>query len=413
MFLPKKVLKSVFSLQALKVLELLIPLITLPIVLNSVGAAIYGSVALSQVIAVYIIMLLDFGYSSIGAKIHLECLSRNSKVRFFICSMFIKFIFTLLIIIPYLMLLTYYETDFLIALSGSIYIAFSVLSPTWILQAEYKLHYQAYISGISRVVFLLVVFFETNSPDFLYFYLPVLYLPQISIFFISIVYVVKSLELSMKDFMWLFSKKYYIGYQNILVEGWNVLSFRAFSASFNPLLMVFINHKMGESSVAIFSVAQKLNNAAIGMLMPFIQSAFPLLASQIKNGYKKFIMTSIAIVCAVTSLFLLYFLIVYFSVDELSFILNLLDTDFSRVVLISSFVIISSSLSSICSHLLILRGKAKVIKYIVCFSGVGLFGSLFLFNSESLLLLTFLYTLSQVFVCLSLSAITIRGMYVK
>ncbi|HEI8423354.1 TPA: oligosaccharide flippase family protein, partial [Proteus mirabilis] len=58
------IIRNVFYLQFIKAIELLIPLIAIPIVIKYLGISNYGIIALLQAISAYIILIGEWGYNA-------------------------------------------------------------------------------------------------------------------------------------------------------------------------------------------------------------------------------------------------------------------------------------------------------------------------------------------------------------
>lgn len=64
----KKVITNLFSLTSIQLLNYLLPLITMPYLVSTVGMAGYGLLSFAQATMQYFILLTDYGFNIIGTQ---------------------------------------------------------------------------------------------------------------------------------------------------------------------------------------------------------------------------------------------------------------------------------------------------------------------------------------------------------
>lgn len=177
--LRHKVLIQNFSyLSALQVFNILIPLITYPYLIRVLGKETYGLVVFSQAIVAYLVILVSFGFNISATRevsIHRENKEKLSEIvssiliiksLLFLLAFFILSI--LLFIIPQA---NEYKTLFLLSMWACLY---DVIFPMWYFQGIERMKYITYITLISRLISLGLIFvFIHNSNDFLF--VPIIY----------------------------------------------------------------------------------------------------------------------------------------------------------------------------------------------------------------------------------------------
>lgn len=409
--LPRKIINGIFSLQALKVFELIVPLLTLPLVIKSIGFEDYGYIAFSQVIAQYLIMVIEWGYSSSATKY--LAIEKNIQIKkyFYLWSSFFKLLAFLIFTYPLCFVLKKNGVDNDVIIFTLAFVLFSSLNGIWVLQAEYKLYWQAIIMAIGRLVFLISVVLFNDSVHFKYIYLFTLYSPQFLMFIFSNLLILKlyacDVEVVFRDSFHLVSKE--LNKQRC--EGWSILSYRLISSAANPFLVLMLNNYVGGASgVTILNILQKMNSAVTGVIMPVIQSAYPYMAEKKHEALDKYSKLKKKI----------YIILIFLSVSACSVLvltsgyiqeyLNIPQSiNFTLLVSIFCLNIPLSTLSSLTSHTIILGNMAERIKYATMTGMIVLIStSLFLSEYLDLLFLIKIYLFSQFIIYLILLRIKIK-----
>lgn len=170
----KTVILNFSYLSVLQVFNLLIPLITYPYLIRVLGKETYGLIVFAQAIVAYLVVLVSFGFNITAVRdisIYRENKDKISEI--FSCVTIIKcllFVFAFIVLgISILFIPTAYghEVLFLISMWACL---FDVIFPVWYFQGIEQMKYITYITLISRLVFLGLIFIYIKSPtDFLIF----------------------------------------------------------------------------------------------------------------------------------------------------------------------------------------------------------------------------------------------------
>lgn len=169
-----KVLVQNFSyLSVLQVFNLLMPLITYPYLIRTLGKDIYGLVVFAQALVAYLAILVSFGFHVSAVKQISINRENKEKINEIVSCVFI--IKSILLILAFLLLgsvlfLTKkgqgHEALFYFSMWTCVY---DVIFPVWFFQGIEKMKYITYITLLSRLIFLGLIFVLINSSsDFLY-----------------------------------------------------------------------------------------------------------------------------------------------------------------------------------------------------------------------------------------------------
>jgi O-antigen/teichoic acid export membrane protein len=158
-----KVLVSNFSyLVVLQVFTLLVPIITLPHLFRVLGDTTWGVVLFAQSIALYLGILVSFGFSISATKdisIHRD---NHSKLSEIVSSVFILkaglFIISLLIVSILIFTIPFFKDYKLLFFLSMWFCMYEFIFPIWYFQGLEKMKYITFINLGSRCIFLILIF---------------------------------------------------------------------------------------------------------------------------------------------------------------------------------------------------------------------------------------------------------------
>ena len=158
-----KVLVSNFSyLAVLQVITILVPIITLPHLFGVLGDTTWGIVLFAQSVAIYLGILVSFGFNISATKdisIHRE---DTSKITEIVSSVFIikaaLFIISLLIITILIYTIPFFQDHKLLFLLSMWFCLYELVFPIWYFQGFEKMKYITLINVGSRLIFLVLIF---------------------------------------------------------------------------------------------------------------------------------------------------------------------------------------------------------------------------------------------------------------
>ncbi len=175
----KKTLFSNFlSLSVLQCANYILPLLTVPYLLRTIGLAKFGIISFAQAIIQYLLIFTDFGLSTTAPRD--ITLNRESNVKLneiFSIVMIIRVTLTFLsfwILFLCVSFIPRLQDDKFIFLFSYGIVAGEVLFPIWFFQGIEKMKYITILNIISKVIFTLAIFIFIKSEND-YIYVPVFY----------------------------------------------------------------------------------------------------------------------------------------------------------------------------------------------------------------------------------------------
>ncbi len=253
-----KILVQNFSyLSILQIFNLIIPLITYPYLIRVVGKETYGLVVFAQAVIGYLVILIGFGFNISGTKE--VSVYRNDKERLskIVSSVFIikslLFLGSLIILSTILYFIPKakgYELLFYLTLWICIY---DIIFPVWYFQGIEQMKYITYITLVSRITFLVLIFVFIHSEED-YLLIPIinglgaLLAGITSLYILFIKHRIKLIIPSYK-----FVKKLFVNSVPIFLSN---VSIRLYVTTNKVIMGAFL----GMSEVAYYDLAEKVTN---------------------------------------------------------------------------------------------------------------------------------------------------------
>ena len=173
----KQLLSNFFSLSALQGLNMILPLITLPYLVRTLGVENFGLINFALAITMYFNILVSFGFELSATReisIHRDNIDKISEIFSSVMIIKIVLLFISLLILSILIILKdiFREHAMLYYATFGIVIG-NVIFPSWFFQGMERMKYITYINVVSKVAFTILIFILVkNSTD--YIYVPIL-----------------------------------------------------------------------------------------------------------------------------------------------------------------------------------------------------------------------------------------------
>lgn len=188
-----KTAKTLFAnftyLSILEIIGLLLPLISYPYVIGTVGADNYGVVVFCQAIIAYVVIIINFGYNVSATRKISENRTNVFKIREIYSSIvYQKLLIFAICLVSGLFVLIFLKYDYSVILLGFIGLCIQeVFFPTWLFQGLERMKFITIITFVAKCSCLILIFlFVHDKKD--YACIPVLY--SIGGFFTSVLSVI-------------------------------------------------------------------------------------------------------------------------------------------------------------------------------------------------------------------------------
>ena len=357
-----KRLKSNFlALSFLQATNYLLPLITLPYLIQVLGIEYFGLLAFATAVIAYFSILTDYGFNLTATKeISLHREDKNKIIEIYSSVMTIKFI---LLIMSFLILCTLVFTFQRLAEHWEIYLLSfgsvlgQVLFPIWVFQGMEKMKYITYLNIVSKLIFTIAIFVFVQQQSDVYL---------VALFFSlgSIIAGILSLYLIKKEFNITFQFQKQETLRFYLIDGWHVFLSRFYVSLYTTTNILLLGLFTNNLAVGYYAVIEKIVLAIGGIFQPLNQSIYPYLVKKQKECFNTFVL----FLKKISTIFLLassfFILLAEYFVDELILLIhgedNLHLSFLLSIFLLRIFVLPFGTLLS--NSLIIMQRKKEFIK---------------------------------------------------
>lgn len=273
----KQLLSNFLSLSGLQVFTYLLPLITLPYLVNVLGVEKYGLVMFAQSLVVFFNVIVDYGFNLSATKdISVNRDSQSAVTEIFSSVMTLKMLLLATAFIFFILIVysvdKFYEERWLYLLSYLTVVGQAIF-PIWYFQGLERMKYITLVNILSRIAFTVAIFiFVNNDNDYLLVPLfngggtvlggiYALYLIKCSFKQNFQVQSLSTLKLFFKE-----STEFFLSRVSISI----------YTSSNAFVLGLFTNNTI----VGYYSIAEKLYQALQSFYGPIVQALYPYIAKE-------------------------------------------------------------------------------------------------------------------------------------
>ena len=268
----KKLFSNFIALSIVQGTNFLLPLLVMPYVINRIGAAGFGVIAVAQVFMIYLSTISDYGFNLTATRdiaLYKDDHLKISKIFFTVlASKLLITAFLLIVLFMATACIPVFKDHFTLYLLGFTNVIGQSLLVSWFFQGKEKMYYITVSTLISRLVFVvLVLLFINRKEDGVYF-----------LFFLgtgNIIAGLFSIFLVMCLFKLKFSTPAWTDILHELKDGWQItvsnLSINTYLYSGIFILRIFTNDLV----VGNYSIAERIFFAVRQVLSVFSQVVYP------------------------------------------------------------------------------------------------------------------------------------------
>ena len=296
----KKLINNFISLVILQGLNYILPLITVPYLMRTVGITDYGFIALGQSLNMIFVTFTDYGFNLSATK--QIAIARNDKkglgkiyssvlsVKLLLMITSIVVMFLLVMLIP-----KFNEDALFYLLFFGITIG-TVIFPVWFFQGVEEMKYITVLNIFSKTVFTIGLLFVVKGSEDLLF-VPILLsaghilVGVVSLFIIRVKFKIRYRIPKVSEMVYQFK------------QGWTIFLSNVAVSFFTSANTVFLGILSTKTQVGYYASAEKLINAASSAVHPIAQTLFPHISNLAEESKDKaiiFIRKSLKIVLLIT-----------------------------------------------------------------------------------------------------------------
>jgi len=298
----KKITSNFLYLSVVQAANFLLPLLTFPYLVRTLGIEQFGSIMFAQAFIVYFSMIADYGFNLSGTREISIHRNNNKKIEQIFSSIMIArfwlivigFITMNIIVFSFEKFSQNWELYYLTYLM----VIGTALFPVWFFQGMEKMKYISILSLVAKIFFTLTIFILVSTPDD---YLLVPLINSLGYIFVGIV----SLWLIRKDFSITIKYQRYKRIAMQFKRGWNIfiskISINLYTATNTFLLGIFTN----DATVGYYAIADKVVRIVTSIFVPFYQAIYPHIVKLVKHSKddaNKFLKKVFKVVILISSL---------------------------------------------------------------------------------------------------------------
>jgi PST family polysaccharide transporter len=324
------VFENFVSLNFIQAVNLMLPLILIPILESRVGLANFGLIMLAQYLTIIFITIGDFGMSVLGIRELARLIDRKSQIEdlvheYYILKVFIFFLIALVYAILIIVVPRFNSDWEVFVLSFGIILG-QIFAPDWFFHGIQKIKVLVVIAFVTKAVLLLLVILYVKSEDD-YLLVPLMYSStHIMGSVIGLAFVYKNM--SKRRLKFIMPTKYFVfNSSKIFISDIG----QQFSLTAPA---IFLGLYQPDTVVGVYSAFEKIINASKKIFLPLFQAFYPHLITRNFKDQNKLFIQLIGLICIGSVV--IYAVLNIFSVE----ILNLFFENPLILVNIGSFKIL-------------------------------------------------------------------------
>ena len=281
-------LKSNFlSLTVLQAANYILPLLTLPYLVKTLGVEYFGLLTFATAIIAYFGILTDYGFNSTATKeISIYRDNREKLIEIFSSVLSIKLLL-LLLSFSLLTLLVFsfqkFTTHWEIYLLTFGSVIGQTLFPVWFFQGMEKMRYITYINLVSKSISVIAIFVFIQEKSDIYLVPIFLSLGSVVSGLLSLYLIYSKFNIPFK-FQKIETLKFY------LIDGWHVFLARYYVSLYTTTNLLLLGFMTNNIIVGYYAIAEKIVLAIGGLFDPLNQTLYPYLARKFKENFNLFVL---------------------------------------------------------------------------------------------------------------------------
>lgn len=279
----QQLLENILSLSVLQVLNIVLPLITLPYLMKVVGKGNYGSYAVAYSVVQYITLISAYGFGFSATKQISQ--HRNDIIEvnsIFNSVLAAKLFLAVVATIPFLTISFFVfggEYALMVALGLGIVLG-ELLNPVWLYQGMENMKFMTIVNFICKFISVLLIITLIKQPEH---YIYIILMDSIGYLFAGLISVIFAKKI--------FNVKFEMpSYKDILFQlkdGWYIFWSTIFMTLYRSSNVFILKFFVSDAAVGIYAGAEKVIKAGQVIASPISTALFPNLSARFKNNTMK------------------------------------------------------------------------------------------------------------------------------
>ena len=362
----KKILISNFlSLSVLRGFQFLIPLITLPYLIRTIGMENFGLVNFALSLGLYFGAIIQFGFSITATReiarhrdnhIKLEQIYSATLTASILLAFICGVLFTLVVLA-----IDKFNSHFNLYIFTLAFIVFQSLFPIWFFQGMEKMKYITFLSMGTSVMFLIsLLTFIKQEEDFIL-------VPLLNAMTVLITFII-AITLINKQFKINFIRPRMQEIKSIYQNGHHAFVSQLAPNLFNNSAVFLVGIFTNNTLVGVYAGATKIIDAMISLAYILSNSFFPFLSRNLEKHkvFQRIMLASAFVLTISTFVMAKFFATLLFSIDSI---------EVSRYIQgLSICIFLKFTSMTYGTNFLMLIGKEGIVKNISLYTSIVFFG---------------------------------------
>lgn len=165
----RRLMKNFFSLSVLKLVNAVLPFVTLPYLIKVLGLQQYGAIVLALSLIAYFQSITDYGFNLSATREVAKHKKSKKQLNFIysktLTSKLYLLIFALVVIIPVIFLVPQFKEDLPVYLLMCLMLIGQTLFPEWFFRGVEQMGYIAGLNFVVKMIFTIGVFLLIKQPQ--------------------------------------------------------------------------------------------------------------------------------------------------------------------------------------------------------------------------------------------------------
>jgi len=271
--------KSISYLGIIQIANFALPLVAIPYIIRVVGLDKYGLISLSQAIALYLNILVEYGFNYSATKeISVNRNNKDEINKIFTSVILIKLLFFFIILVLYsaiIFIIPKLREDYILYIIGYLIVFGLAIFPIWLFQGLEKLKHITIANTIGKLLMVMSIFiFIKTSSD----YVKVIYIYAIGYILTGVLSLIFTFKYEIT-----FVKVSFYDIKKQLFQGYNIFISSIGISLYRNVNIIIVSYFSSNELIGIYSLSEKLVKTVQSLVNPITQAIFPSASKKIDS----------------------------------------------------------------------------------------------------------------------------------
>jgi len=339
----RRLVHNTLSLGVLNATNILLPLLTVPYLIQTLGTETFGLLAFATAFAMYFSVLIDYGFNYASTRDAALILDDKDQLnRLFSIVFYLKLLLLIVSFVIVAIIVTLFDrftqdaSLYFITLATLIGTA---LFPIWYFQAIEQMKTITYLNLFAKIIFTISIFYVIEQQAD-YWYVPLLTaVSNLMVAFMALYIIFYTHQLRLIRISWKTLADY-------LKYGWDYFQINLYANLMSNNNIVLLGLLTNNSVVGIYAIAEKIYSAISAMISPITAATYPFLVKIKQASEAEFFRIFNKLVLALLALSALVMILLLVFMDPiLTFVAGQVEAHTKITLTILAFTLLFSNIN--------------------------------------------------------------------